>query len=119
LVAPTWEDLEIRFLSDERVQITVGDRTETRNYAETGFLDTRTDKPNLAWGMLRCFAENHGVLRDAKTAGARWVQVEKRVQEIRKQLRRIHDAPGDPLPLVRGAGYQARFRIRCTRSYST
>jgi hypothetical protein len=37
--AATWEEIEILFLSDERVQILNGTNRETRNYAEFGFAD--------------------------------------------------------------------------------
>jgi hypothetical protein len=51
-----WEEIEVRFLSNHRVQITIGGSTETRNYAEFGFEDGRTQKPNLAWVTLRSLA---------------------------------------------------------------
>jgi hypothetical protein len=35
--ANKWEDIEILFLSDDRVEITLDTQTETRNYAEMGF----------------------------------------------------------------------------------
>ena len=37
----TWEDVSIRFVSDERVQVTAGSTTPTLNYVELGFEDTR------------------------------------------------------------------------------
>jgi hypothetical protein len=45
--AQSWEDIEISFLSDERVQIVTKERAETRNYAELGYKDGRTGKPNF------------------------------------------------------------------------
>jgi hypothetical protein len=44
-------------------------------------------------------------------------KVEKRVQEIRKALRRNFDLTEDPIPFVKGTGYQTRFKIGCAESY--
>jgi hypothetical protein len=119
-----WEDLEIRFLSEERVQVSAPGRLETRNYAEMGFLDRRSGQPTLGWGALRLLAEHHGTISSGRQAGIKWAGVEKRVQEIRKRLRELHPAPGDPLPFINNdehagkvSGYEARFRIVCSPSY--
>ena len=50
--------IKILCLSDERVQISHGEGTATRNYAELGFADRRGEpgKPNLAWVTLRAMA---------------------------------------------------------------
>jgi hypothetical protein len=82
-----WEDIEIVFLCDERVDISDGISRETRNYAELGFADQRSGKPNLAWVMLRDLAEGRGIIRDAATTDG-WSMVERRMLEIRKTLRK-------------------------------
>ena len=116
----SWEDLEISFLSDERVQIIrSGKPTETLNYAEMDFKDGRNGKPNQAWLTLRALAEEHGIIRDAKTTGSAWRKVEKRMQEIRKALRKHFDISSDPVPFVQGTGYQACFKIGCGPSFRT
>jgi hypothetical protein len=113
-----WEELEIRFLSDERVQIKTGQLTETRNYAEFGFEDGRTKKPNLAWTTLRALAEQNGVIRQP-TSGQDWPTVEKRIQEIRKLFKNHFQMNEDPLPFVDGVGYRPRFKITCAPSFHT
>ena len=53
----------------------------------------------------------------------KWAEIEKRIQEIRKQLRRRFGLSGDPLPYHSKSknaaefGYLARFKIGCGRSY--
>jgi hypothetical protein len=42
--ADKWEDIEILFLSDHRVEITLGTQTETRNYEEMGFASVVSNK---------------------------------------------------------------------------
>ena len=114
-----WQDIEVSFLSDERVQIRNGARSESRNYAELGFGDGRNGKPNQAWVTLRVMAQENGIIRDGAKTGAAWPKVEKRIQEIRKVLRRHFSITADPIPFVEGTGYQACFRIGCGPSFHT
>jgi hypothetical protein len=72
LRATSWADIEISFVSDERVQIHNGTDTETRNYDELGFADRRNGKPNQAWVTLRAMAEERGIIRDGAKTGASW-----------------------------------------------
>jgi hypothetical protein len=115
----TWCDVEVVFVSDERVQIRNGISSETRNYEEFGFADGRSGKPNLAWVTLRALAEGGGVFANASNAGGDWAKVEKRIQEIRKIFRKHFGITTDPIPLVEGGGYQASFKIRCKPSFYT
>jgi len=115
----TWQGVEISFLSDERLQVFQGKRTETLNYAEFGFEDGRDGTPNRAWNVLRAMAENRGILHDTSTVGKPWTTVEKAIQEIRKELRHHFGISGDPIPFVKGVGYQACFKIGCSPSFRT
>jgi hypothetical protein len=118
----TWDTIEISFLSDERVQIRNGTNSETRNYAEFGFADGRSKKAKKAkqaWETLRALAEQGGTIRDAAKTGRTWPKVEKRMQEIRKVLRKHFRISADPIPFVEGTGYQARFKIGCRPSFHT
>jgi hypothetical protein len=115
----TWDTIEISFLSDERVQIRNGTNSETRNYAEFGFADGRSKKAKQAWETLRALAEQGGTIRDAAKTGRTWPKVEKRMQEIRKVLRKHFRISADPIPFVEGTGYQARFKIGCRPSFHT
>jgi hypothetical protein len=107
-----WQDLEIRFLSDERIHLNVGECSETRNYAEFGFEDRRTKKPNLAWVTLRALAQKEGIIKQAVN-GQDWRSVEKRIQEIRRLFRKHFELDADPIPFVDGLGYKASFKINC------
>jgi hypothetical protein len=117
--ATTWEEIQILFLSDERVQILNGPSRETRNYAEFGFADGRTEKPNVAWETLRAMAQQRGVLQDETVTKQPWPKVEKRIQEIRKVLRDHFGISVDPIPFVEGVGYRAQFKIGCGPSFET
>ncbi len=114
----SWKDLEIRFLSDDRVQIfRNGAPAETLNYAEMGFEDRRNGMPNKAWVKLRELARARGIIRYAGTGGDR-AKVEKRMQEIRKALRSRFGISADPLPFLHGTVYQALFNIGCAPSFN-
>ena len=117
--AATWDTIEISFLSDERVQIRHGVTSETRNYAEFGFADGRSGKPNQAWVTLRALAEQGGIIRDTAKTGRTWPKVEKRMQEIRRVFRKHFGISADPIPFVEGTGYEAHFKINCRSSYHT
>jgi hypothetical protein len=112
-----WDGVEIQFLSDERVQVRRGTTTQTFNYAEFGFEDSRNGKPNRAWLVLRILAELRGVIRQAAEAGQDWPKVEKRIREIRRVLRARFDISSDPIPFIEGTGYRATFKISCRPSY--
>jgi hypothetical protein len=119
--ASNWQAIEIFFLSDHRVQIRNGTTTETHNYGELGFADRRArqGKPNQAWVALRAMAEQNGIIRDGAKTNAEWPKVEKRIQEIRKALRKHFSITADPIPFVEGTGYQACFKIGCSPSFHT
>ena len=114
-----WGDIEIRFLSDERIQISAPDHIETLNYAEFGFEDGRNEKPNQAWITLRTFAENQGIVKQPTSKGQSWRHIEKHVQKIRRVFQDYFGLAGDPLPFVKGTGYRAQFKIGCSQSYGT
>ncbi len=113
----TWEDIEIRFLSGERVQVTVMGEQGTWNYGEFGFADGRVGKPNKAWLTLELLAQSEGTIQNRVALGRDRSKIEKRMQEIRRVLKKRFGIMDDPLPLVEGTGYRARFKITCSASY--
>jgi len=115
---PNWKAIEIFFISDERVQIRIGDKHETLNYSEFGFEDGRNGKPNLAWATLRAMAEQEGIIRNAGNAPT-WSMVEKNIQKIRKVLRDHFQISADPIPYISGTGYQASFKVGRRPSFDT
>lgn len=119
-----WQAIEVLFLSDHRVQIHNGASSQTLNYGELGFADRRakrgeTPKPNRAWETLRDLAKQRGIIRDESETGEPWRKVEKRIQAIRRVFRKHFGIAADPIPYIKGTGYQARFRIFCSPSFTT
>jgi len=114
-----WDEIEITFLSEGRVQIRCGQETETCNFGDLGFTDGRTKQPRRAWIVLQIMAESSGVIRDTQKTHGKWPMVEKRMQEIRELLRQYFGLSGDPVPYAPGNGYRTRFRIARAPSYDS
>jgi hypothetical protein len=114
-----WGNIEIRFLSEQKVQIFKSDKSEPpQNYAEMGFEDTRNGNPIKAWGTLRALAVSGGVLGTSTEERTR-SQLEKDVQKIRRILRTHFSIASDPLPFEETYEYRARFRISCGESFNS
>jgi hypothetical protein len=112
-----WENINISFLSDERVQVEVGRQVETRNYVEMGFEDKRSGKPNQAWGLLRALAVAGGVIPNAARNSKDFIAMMKRIERMRETLRRHFGISSDPIPLDANQGYCCRFHITCASSF--
>lgn len=120
-----WEDIEVSFLSDERVQIRIGNQTETRNYSEIGFENRKNGAPVLAWETLRELAKAGGVIRIASDS-RRWAKLEKRIQEIRAKFKGQFGLADDPIPFTKkklhdpdNFGYHTKFKVFCRPSYES
>lgn len=108
LSGTTWPDVAIRFLSDHRVEIKVRGERHTLDYAEAGFEDRRSQKPNTAWVMLRQIAEHQQVSRSVTKP----VAVEKAIQSLRKTLQALFGLQDDPfLPFRQAKSYQPKFQV--------
>ena len=113
----SWDEVEIRFVSDFTFQAVVnGTVRAPQNYAEVGLGDGRHGRPKAAWETLRALAESGGVVASTRTA-ADWPRLEKRIQELRRVLQAVFQVPDDPIPYRDGA-YRTRFTIRVGRSYN-
>jgi hypothetical protein len=115
--AQNWDEVEISFLSDERVQIWIAGKTETLNYAEMGFADQRNGKPSSSWAILRVLAQNEGLI-PAIRGSREWAATEKQIERARKLLQTYFGIREDPLPFEKGVGYQLRCKIGCAPSFA-
>lgn len=114
----SWDELQIVFISDERIQVYIkGNAVATFNYTEFGLEDRRSKKPNGAWMMLLILAKLDRPLNQNNAGGAPWTAVEKRIQEIRAHFKTIFGRTDDPILYTEGIGYQPRFEIRLGPAY--
>ena len=114
---PDWEDITISFVSEERVQVEVGKQVETRNYAEMGFEDKRSGKPNQAWGVLRALARAGGAIPDLARNSEEFIAMGKRIERLRATLSRQFGILSDPIPRDSNRGYRCRFHVGCSSSF--
>lgn len=111
----TWANVTIRFLSDNRIQITALKWSEPLDYAEAGFEDTRNHVPNLAWKVLRDFAIHSGELQrpnGLRTERRQLVSLETSVGAIRKRFKQLFGIDEDPFsPYKEMRCYRTKFKI--------
>lgn len=112
----SWEDIEIAFISDERVQVQAGKDLQTYNYAEMGFEDKRTGNPNQEWALLGELAKQRGEIAHGSRNGKDFVAREKRMERMRKRLRDQFKIASDPI-LRDETGYRCRFKIRLAPAF--
>lgn len=114
----SWAEIEIRFTSDERVQVyRAGQSAETLNYSELGLEDRRSGKPNKTWAVLMEFAKRgDNTIPPPNRAGTEWVAEAKRIGRLRQVLMNYFGLSDDPLVYNAGGGYSARLAIRYARA---
>jgi hypothetical protein len=112
-----WEVIEISFFSEHWVRINVGGTKSIHEFGQLGLADGRSGKPTRAWQMLHALAASEGILDHKNSPNIPWKTLEKRMQEVRKWLRKRFGISADPLPYSKGSGYRAKFRIKCAPSY--
>jgi hypothetical protein len=57
-----WEEITIRFLNGDEVQITAKELVRQTNYELMGFQDQKTKNPNLQWEFLKVLSLKNGYL---------------------------------------------------------
>lgn len=89
-----WSEVTLRFLDGHTVSVAARDYKVRLSFAEMGFEDKRTKRPDVQWRLLETFAADHGRLT-WETRGAR-PQLKKAVQRLAKDLKaffRIDEPP--------------------------
>lgn len=107
----TWEKLEIRFFDGHTVKIKWGDMpTQTFDYKDMGFLNRKTNNPDMKWEMLRDMASHDGSLpvthfRKSYHRTAKY--------QLAKRLKAFFNMHSDPFePYARKHGYRVRFSLK-------
>jgi hypothetical protein len=108
----TWADIAIRFVDAHTVSIRCGDLHRSYHYAEMGFNNRTTGKPNAEWELLRSFAKGSGTVR----WGDPWAsnKLKKRKERLAKGLRQFFGLPANPFLRYdqQGHCWICLFRIR-------
>lgn len=113
-----WEQVAIRFVSDESVRISVKGISKEVSFAEMGLKDRRKGhQPNKLWLTLLLFAKYNGqiawgdpISREHQTA------MKHNVSELRKYLKSYFGIDNDPFyPYKAVRSYRTRFVIEDAR----
>lgn len=103
-----WEEIGIRFVADEVVNVSF--RGETRRFEPDGLgmKSAKNGKPKAAWAYLKAFAMQGGRLPVHHAKSTDTSKHQKQKQALSKVLRTAFGIADDPLPTV-GGEYVARF----------
>lgn len=111
----SWDEIHIRFTSNEVVDISARDQTHRYTYAEMGFKDRRTGDPDLQWVVLRkVFARRSGEILEEDVSEEGFVdKLKHKVTLIRKRLKDFFGLQDDPFDsyTTRPHGYKTKFLI--------
>ena len=106
----TWESIYIQFKNSEAVTIQVSGHTHDTSFADMGFADGRTGKPNTQWTLLTLFAKNGGNL----TAGSPDAKdkYKKHKQLLSDALKSYFSIDYDPFkPYGKTDGYSIKINL--------
>ncbi|NCN11694.1 hypothetical protein GW937_00035 [Candidatus Kaiserbacteria bacterium] len=105
-----WEKFYIQFRNPEAVTIRVSGHTHDTSYADMGFADGRTGKPNMQWGLLLLLAKNGGSLTtgDPKAND----KYKKHKQLLSDTLKGYFSIDTDPFkPYEKDDGYEIKMKL--------
>ena len=111
-----WEQVVMRFVSNDDVKISLGNVTREVNFAEMGFRDGRTGRPIKLWNTLVLFATHTGEIAWGDLPPRVHDKLKHNVSELRKRLKAYFGIDGDPLYPYRTEGsYRTKFLIEDRR----
>lgn len=100
-----WHEVEISFIDDVNVKISIRGKTKRRNYVEMGFKNLRTCKPVNSWYTFLKFREND-CLRYSQNVKSK---TEKDIQDLRRRLKAYFGIQDNPIILEHG--YKPKFKV--------
>ena len=105
-----WEEVSIRFVTQEQVHITVRHAAAAYEFSQMAMEDRRSHRPDAQWSLLIAFAENRGQITWRDAAADR--KNAKRRQLLSRTLQDFFGLEGDPFERVAdGKGWRCRFNL--------
>lgn len=104
----TWESVAFQFLDKERVKIVLGTKSHETNYADMGFMDARSEKPNMQWGFLLVLAKNKGRIEPSSPDAQE--RFKKQKELLTKRLQNYFSIEYDPFKPYDG-GYEIKLTL--------
>jgi len=89
-----WEDIAMKFIDGNNIEITAKDYKCTAHFKEMGFEDKRTLRPNMQWDLLQYLAEHTGQISwDSAQANEKIKKKKQRLSETLKKYFKISEEP--------------------------
>jgi hypothetical protein len=111
-----WEEIIIKFLNGDEVQITTKNKVWQSNYELMGFKDQKTKNPNLQWKFLKALSLVNGFLNwdnNKNLTTKERNNVRKRKQELSETLEiYFHTIKGNPFfDYKKEDGYRIKIQL--------
>lgn len=109
----TWGNITIQFLDFTRVVILAGKHRHDTNYADMGFNDGRSNKPNQQWTFLRVLGQRGGEITwsDPKSA-SKWKKTKELLAKTLKEYFPIEYDPFLPYRLIDDTKKDRCYKIK-------
>lgn len=106
-----WESLNIKFVDGHVVKVSYqGLKSQKFDYKDMGFMNTKTNRPDLKWELLRTMADNDGALTKSKWNRKFGRNVK---YELNEGLKKFFGMDSNPIShYTKKDGYQALFSLK-------
>lgn len=104
----TWQSIIIQFTDSNYVNIQVAGHSHPTGYADMGFVDRRTNKPTIQWGLLSLLARGGGELPNSSSDASD--NYKKHKQLLSEKLKGYFNIESDPFEPYKG-GYKTRMTL--------
>lgn len=104
----TWQSIIIQFTDSNYVNIQVAGHSHPTGYADMGFVDKRTNKPTIQWGLLSLLAKGGGEL--PASSGDASDKYKKHKQLLADKLKEYFNIEPDPFEPYKG-GYKTKITL--------
>ncbi|MFA5319005.1 MAG: hypothetical protein WC387_01410 [Candidatus Paceibacterota bacterium] len=107
----TWESLGIQFIDGHFVKVSYPKmKSKKFDFKDMGFINTKTNRPDRKWELLREMADNGGALTNEKW-NRRFSRNVK--YDLNERLKKFFGMKENPIPhYTKKNGYRARFTLR-------
>lgn len=104
----TWQNIIIQFTDSDYVNIQVAGHSHPTGFADMGFVDKRTDKPTIQWGLLSLLAKGGGELPNSSSDVSD--KYKKHKQILSDKLKGYFNIETDPFEPYKG-GYKTKITL--------
>ncbi len=104
----TWKNIIIQFTNSDYVNIQVAGHSHPTGFADMGFVDRRTSKPTIQWGLLSLLAKGGGELPNSSSDVDD--KYKKHKQILSDKLKDYFNLESDPFETYK-SGYKTKITL--------